>query len=111
MSVWRICCPIISLRHLTRHPLTRTGGNMPNIEGVEIKDLVTHPDERGYFREVIRETDPFFGEGFAQLSHSLMPPGTAKAWHIHKTQVDWWYVPVGVLKVALYDARPDSTTH
>jgi dTDP-4-dehydrorhamnose 3,5-epimerase len=39
-----------------------------------------------------------------------MHPGVAKAWHIHKTQIDWWYVPVGVLKVALYDMRPDSPT-
>jgi dTDP-4-dehydrorhamnose 3,5-epimerase len=83
---------------------------MPQIEGVEIKELVTHPDERGYFRELIRKTDPFFSEGFAQLSHSLMHPGVSKAWHIHKTQIDWWYVPVGVLKVALYDMRPDSPT-
>ena len=81
---------------------------MAQIEGVVIKELVTHPDERGYFRELIRVTDPFFGEGFAQLSHSLMHPGVAKAWHIHKTQIDWWYVPIGVLKVALYDLRPDS---
>src|SRR5688500_11736984 len=83
---------------------------MPGIEGVVIKELVTHPDERGFFRELIRSTDPFFSEGFAQLSHSLMHPGVSKAWHIHKTQVDWWYVPVGVLKVALYDTRADSPT-
>ncbi len=83
---------------------------MPDIEGVVIKELVTHPDERGFFRELIRSTDPFFTEGFAQLSHSLMHPGVSKAWHIHKTQVDWWYVPVGVLKVALYDTRSDSPT-
>ncbi len=83
---------------------------MPDIEGVVIKGLVTHPDERGYFRELIRDTDPFFTEGFAQLSHSLMHPGVSKAWHIHKAQIDWWYVPVGVLKVALYDTRPDSPT-
>lgn len=83
---------------------------MPDIEGVVIKELVTHPDERGFFRELIRDTDPFFTEGFAQLSHSLMHPGVSKAWHIHKTQIDWWYVPVGVLKVALYDTRPDSPT-
>ncbi len=80
------------------------------IAGVELKDLTTHPDERGYFREIIRVTDPFFGEGFAQLSHSMMYPGVAKAWHIHKTQVDWWYVPIGALKVALHDMRPDSPT-
>ena len=80
------------------------------IDGVEIHNLKTNPDERGYFREVIRVTDPFFAEGFAQLSHSYMHLGVAKAWHIHKTQVDWWYVPAGALKVRLYDARPGSGT-
>ena len=40
-----------------------------------------------------------------------MYPGVAKAWHVHKTQVDWWYVPVGALKLALYDTREDSPTH
>jgi dTDP-4-dehydrorhamnose 3,5-epimerase-like enzyme len=30
------------------------------IDGVEIKELVTHPDERGFFREMIRVTDSFF---------------------------------------------------
>jgi dTDP-4-dehydrorhamnose 3,5-epimerase len=42
------------------------------IHGVELKRLQTNPDQRGFFRELIRETDPFFGEGFAQWSHSLM---------------------------------------
>lgn len=84
---------------------------MAQIDGVVIKELVTYPDERGFFRELIRKSDPFFEEGFAQLSHSLMHPGVSKAWHIHKTQIDWWYVPVGVLKVALYDTRPESPTH
>lgn len=78
------------------------------IVGVETKQLVTHADERGFFREVIRETDEFF-DHFGQWSHSLMYPGTAKAWHVHKTQVDWWYC-IGALKVALYDLRPDSAT-
>jgi dTDP-4-dehydrorhamnose 3,5-epimerase len=80
------------------------------IEGVEIKDLRTNPDERGFFREVIRVTDPFFPEGFAQLSHSYMRPGVVKAWHVHKTQVDWWYVPAGALRLALYDTRDGSPT-
>ena len=81
------------------------------INGVEIKKLVTHTDERGFFREVIRVTDEFFSEGFGQWSHSLMFPGSAKAWHIHRRQIDWWYVPIGTLKVALYDTREDSPTH
>jgi dTDP-4-dehydrorhamnose 3,5-epimerase len=81
------------------------------IDGVVVKSLVTYPDERGYFREIIRVTDDFFNEGFGQWSHSLMYTGVAKAWHIHKIQVDWWYVAAGVLKVALHDCRPDSPTY
>lgn len=81
------------------------------IEGVVLKDLVTHCDERGFFREIIRVTDGFFAEGFGQWSHSLMYTDVAKAWHIHKVQVDWWYVATGVLKVALHDRREDSPTY
>lgn len=80
------------------------------IEGVVIHPLVRHADDRGYFQEIIRVTDHFFSEGFGQLSHSKMYPGVVKAWHIHKTQVDWWYVPFGRLKVALHDLREDSPT-
>jgi len=81
------------------------------IEGVVLKELSTNADERGYFREIIRVTDDFFGEGFGQWSHSVMYTGVAKAWHIHKVQIDWWYVGSGVLKVALHDTRPDSPTY
>jgi len=80
------------------------------IDGVEIKDLATYSDERGFFRELIRKTDDFFNEGFGQLSHSCMYPGVAKAWHIHQYQIDWWYVPIGNLKLALFDKRPNSPT-
>ena len=80
------------------------------IEGVVFKDLITHPDERGYFREIIRVNDGFFTEGFGQWGHSMMYAGVIKAWHIHKVQVDWWYVACGVLKVALHDTRKDSPT-
>jgi len=81
-----------------------------DIEGVIIKELTQYPDERGFFMELIRKTDPFFAEGFGQLSHSKMYPGIVKAWHIHKTQIDWWYVPIGRLRVALHDMRTDSPT-
>ena len=83
---------------------------MTKIAGVETKELVSHADERQAFREVIRVTDEFFVEGFGQLNHSVMYPGTAKAWHIHQKQVDWWYVPIGALKLALHDLRPASPT-
>ena len=80
------------------------------IDGVILKKLIRHKDERGFFEELIRSTDEIFQEGFAQLSHSLMVPGVIKAWHIHKTQTDWWFVSAGTLQVALYDLRGDSIT-
>jgi dTDP-4-dehydrorhamnose 3,5-epimerase len=80
------------------------------IEGVTVKDLVGYGDDRQVFREVIRVTDPFFGEGFGQLSYAFMYTGSAKAWHVHEHQVDWWYVPTGLVKLVLYDLRSDSPT-
>jgi dTDP-4-dehydrorhamnose 3,5-epimerase len=80
------------------------------IDGVAFKELVTHSDERGYFRELIRVTDEFFAEGFGQWSVSLMHHGVIKAWHVHKTQVDWWHVTAGTLKAALHDTRAGSPT-
>lgn len=81
------------------------------IDGVMVKDLKRLPDERGFFEEMIRRTDAFFSEGFGQVSHSFMIAGVVKAWHIHKTQVDWWYVTRGKIKVALCDKRESSKTY
>ncbi|MCP4110687.1 MAG: hypothetical protein GY749_35045 [Desulfobacteraceae bacterium] len=81
------------------------------IEGVVFKELTTHSDRRGYFREIIRSTDVFFSEGFGQWSHSLMFDGVTKAWHFHNIQTDWWYVCSGVLRVGLCDMRKNSLSY
>jgi dTDP-4-dehydrorhamnose 3,5-epimerase len=81
------------------------------IDGVEFRALSTHSDERGFFREIVRSSDPILAEGFAQWSHTMSYTGVAKGWHVHQRQTDWWYLAVGAIKVALYDARPDSATH
>ncbi len=44
---------------------------MVTIHGVEIKQLRTFPDQRGFFREVIRVTDEFF----ADVRTKLRPGG------------------------------------
>lgn len=81
------------------------------IDGIIIKPLVTHADQRGFFREIIRVTDDFFVDGFGQWSHSIVYTGAVKAWHLHNVQDDYWYIPVGVLQVALFDLRKDSPTY
>lgn len=83
---------------------------MQMLKDVQIKALVTHCDERGYFREIIRKTDPLFAAGFGQWSVSRMNQGVIKAWHLHQVQWDWWYVGGGTLKVGLYDTRVGSET-
>ena len=81
------------------------------IEGVVIKDLVKHSDERGYFQEIIRVTDSFFKEGFGQLSYSYVHQGIIKAWHAHKVQSQWTCFIKGAAKVALHDFRNNSKTY
>jgi dTDP-4-dehydrorhamnose 3,5-epimerase len=81
------------------------------IEGVVLKELETHSDDRGFFREIFRMTDDFFQEGFGQLSHSLVYPGVVKAWHAHRVQTQWNYIACGLVRVALHDIRPESPTY
>lgn len=80
------------------------------IEEVVVKKLVRHQDERGFFEELIRVNDLFFKEGFGQWSHSFKKKGVVVAWHYHPTQIDWWYVFKGTMKVGLYDMRQNSKT-
>jgi len=83
-----------------------------NIAGVIIKELVSHGDSRGFFREIIRETDDFFTPGghFGQWSHSKMQKNVVKAWHYHHVQTDWWYVTSGAVQTVLIDNREESPT-
>ena len=80
------------------------------IQGVVLKDLVTHTDERGFFREIIRVTDGFFADGFGQFSHSHVNSGVLKAWHAHRRQTQWNYVVSGLISVGLHDMRRGSPT-
>ncbi len=80
------------------------------IEGVIIKDLITHTDERGFFREIFRFPEEFKNDTIGQLSHSLVKEGVIKAWHGHVRQSQWNYVVSGKIKVVLYDDRKSSKT-
>jgi len=83
------------------------------ILGVECKLLKSHGDDRGFFREIIRASDPFFAraERFAQWSHSRMQQHVVKAWHYHHIQYDWWYLPIGQIETVLFDNRLESPTY
>ena len=82
---------------------------MATIHDVSVKKLVTHSDDRGYLREVLRDDDGFLSR-FGQTTVTKTYPGVIKAFHWHRNQVDVWYVADGMVRVVLYDGRPDSPT-
>jgi dTDP-4-dehydrorhamnose 3,5-epimerase len=83
---------------------------MGKIHDVVIKKLVTYSDDRGYFREILRDDDNLMTR-FGQTSFTKTYPGVIKAFHWHKHQDDLWYVAGGMARVVLYDQRADSSTH
>lgn len=82
---------------------------MGKIHDVVIKKLVTHSDDRGYFREVLRDDDNLLTR-FGQTSFTKTYPGVIKAFHWHNHQDDLWYVADGMARVVLYDQRDGSST-
>jgi dTDP-4-dehydrorhamnose 3,5-epimerase len=80
------------------------------IQGVRVKRLVRHPDDRGFFQEILRDDDGLLSR-FGQLSFSKSYPGVIKAFHYHERQDDLWFFPVGNAQVVLHDMRSDSDTH
>ena len=81
------------------------------IQGVILKEIQPHFDERGQFSEIIRNTDEIFQSNFGQLSTSTVYQGVIKAWHAHDIQDQWTYILSGCLKVVLYDNRKESSTY
>lgn len=79
------------------------------IHGVRVKDLVRHPDDRGFFEEILRDDDGLLSR-FGQASLSKTYSGTIKAFHYHKQQDDLWFFPVGHAQVVLHDLRENSPT-
>lgn len=83
---------------------------MAALEGVIIKKLVTHSDDRGYLREVLRLDDDMLRQ-FGQITVTKTYPGVIKAFHWHKEQDDIWYIADGMARIVMYDRRPDSPTY
>jgi dTDP-4-dehydrorhamnose 3,5-epimerase len=79
------------------------------IEGVAIKSLVVHVDERGRLMEILRRDEPLF-RGFGQVYVTTVHPGVVKGWHYHRRQWDHFAVVSGTVKMVLYDRRETSST-
>lgn len=80
------------------------------IQGVKVRKLAVHCDERGRLMEILRRDDPEMDVTFGQVYMTTCYPGVVKAWHYHRHQTDHFVCLKGMAKVVLYDAREDSPT-
>lgn len=80
------------------------------IDGVKVKKLVKHSDDRGFFAELVRDDESDLLCRFGQASWSMSYPGVIKAFHYHEKQDDLWFFPSGNAQVVLYDLRESSPT-
>jgi len=78
------------------------------IEGVKVVPLKRIQDERGMIAHMLREDDPHF-QRFGEIYFSWVYPGVVKGWHLHKEMTLFYAVPVGTIKLVLWDAREGAT--
>ena len=79
------------------------------IDGVTITPLKQIFDERGKVMHMLRSDANWF-EGFGEIYFSTVETGAVKAWHIHKEMILNYAVPIGKIKLVLFDDRNNSST-
>jgi len=82
------------------------------IEGVLVKGLIIHKDERGWLGEFFRadEVDPSIMPAMSYVSSTL--PGAARGPHEHLRQTDYFcFIGPSRFKIYLWDNRKGSKTY
>ena len=83
------------------------------IEGALYQPLRVIPTPGGPVLHMLREGSPLlpgFSERFGEIYFSEVLPGAVKAWKRHTRQTQLFAVPMGLLRIVLYDDRPASPT-
>jgi dTDP-4-dehydrorhamnose 3,5-epimerase len=80
------------------------------IRGVHIVPLRAFSDDRGYFFESFRRAWVPGVRDMVQGNCSFSKAGVLRGLHYHLKQADFWVVPSGRVRAALYDLRASSPT-
>jgi dTDP-4-dehydrorhamnose 3,5-epimerase len=81
------------------------------IDGVVIRPLITHPDERGTLTELYREAWGVHPDPLVYVKLITARPGMIKGWVKHMKQDDRMALCFGTALYVLYDDRPESPTY
>ena len=79
------------------------------IEGVTTVALRELADEHGAVLHMLRSDAPDFTQ-FGECYFSEVLPGAIKAWKVHREQTQNFAVPVGRIRLVIYDDRVDTGT-
>lgn len=79
------------------------------IEGVTITELRQIGDDRGAVLHMLRCDAPEFRR-FGECYFSEVLPGSVKAWKRHRVQTQNLAVPVGRIRMVIYDDREGTAT-
>jgi dTDP-4-dehydrorhamnose 3,5-epimerase len=79
------------------------------IDGVVVTALREISDERGSVLHMLRSDAPDFVR-FGECYFSEVLPRAIKAWKSHRRQTQNFAVPVGRIRIAIYDGRERSPT-
>lgn len=84
--------------------------NEQTIEGVELNPLKKITDERGSVMHMLKSSRAGEFLNVGEIYFSLVNPGFIKGWKYHKDIRQQMVVPVGSIRIVLYDDRPQSKT-
>jgi dTDP-4-dehydrorhamnose 3,5-epimerase len=79
------------------------------IDGVLLNELKQFADERGKVMHMLRRDAPFFRQ-FGEVYFSVVRVGVIKGWKKHLRMTQHLAVPVGAVRVVIYDDRNGSAT-
>lgn len=81
------------------------------IDGVLVREAVTHLDERGELVEIFNPAWGFTDFPMVYAYVTTVRPAKVKGWLLHRIQTDRLFPCMGSLRIVLYDARPGSATN
>jgi dTDP-4-dehydrorhamnose 3,5-epimerase len=81
------------------------------IEGVKIRDCITHLDNRGSLTESFSTSWGFDSKPVVYIYKVAIDPGVIKGWQYHKTYTDRSFFGWGKFRIVLHDLREKSKTY
>lgn len=80
------------------------------IKGVSVRELMVFENEQGGVKHMLKKQWPEFNS-FGEVYFSTINKGIIKGWKKHDRTILNYTVPVGNVKVVIYDDNKDSSTY